>query len=707
MHTAGIIVVVRRGTLFPSIFSFPLTCTCSPRSPPSLHQTFQGCETVKISPPYTFYYTLTPNGTGTTWRGGLKVNANAVQGGWAGFGWGLAMIGSDSVIVSKCSNCTSGAAVNGYRLTDYNEDTKVPGSFPIYDADAAVASDGSLVAMFTANLPASSPEKLTSGPFYYITAIGPVGPDDSIKSHAVGKLPYGSQTTTLKSAPVAAANTSTTTHVGGASPPPLPAPTPPPTVMESEGAQGESDDTSAVVSSPPLPPPSSPPPVPAAAALVAATNTSAPTPTTPAGTPSSTECALSIGSPGTLHSFSACKTLGGYLDVHWQTPPTTDANGNITMNFGIQSTVPDGQYISLGFPSTPGVMVGGTAMVLTPCAVTSCPTGAALKDYYLGGETPATVTQPGHLAFSNVNAAAGAGGTAAAGVFTVSLPASALQSNQQLPVIFARGPMSTTGDLREHTSKASTSLDVSQTSSSTLAGTPGASPDPSTEDTSNDVNQEEENAHAWLMTIGWTLILMGAVIARSFRNYSRSWWFQVHRAVQVTGLVLVLVAFIIIFVSLDGAKSDYDLHFNLGVAAFVLGMVQLHALFFRPALDSTWRRPWALCHHWIGRSAVLVAVANIYEGIKIQGIGPWAVISYSIVFGCIVGVGAFKEGFDYLSLPPPKLVQKEFANEDIEREALRAAGGGQHLRPRGAGASAGERRAEDSAATSVAGGDVV
>ena len=41
--------------------------------------------------------------------------------------------------------------------------------------------------------------------------------------------------------------------------------------------------------------------------------------------------------------------------------------------------------------------------------------------------------------------------------------------------------------------------------------------------------------------------------------------------------------------------------------------LQLSALLLRPHHDSRWRRPWNLFHHWVGRAAVLVAVANVYE----------------------------------------------------------------------------------------------
>lgn len=51
------------------------------------------------------------------------------------------------------------------------------------------------------------------------------------------------------------------------------------------------------------------------------------------------------------------------------------------------------------------------------------------------------------------------------------------------------------------------------------------------------------------------------------------------------------------------------------MAATALALAQLSALLLRPLADSRWRRPWALAHHWVGRSAVALGAANIYYGI--------------------------------------------------------------------------------------------
>jgi hypothetical protein len=610
----------------------PNTCQLAVGDAPL--ETFEDCSTITtLDPPipYTFYYTLTPSatGSGTTWRGGLKIKVDDATGGaWGGFGFGPRMLGTDTVILRKCNvgpDCPNGARIYGYKLTDYDPATKIPGSFQIQDSAAAVDSeDGSLLATYTVELPRSI-EELTNVPFQHIAAVGPVASDGSLRAHVGAAFPYDVVTTTLKSsssipaATIGEINNNNNLDAAEASAPTLVITAP------------SSDSLK-----PPLP-----------------------------------TCSLTGGS--VLPSFSICAILGAnVLTIHWNplsldtlSRPVSGNGRNITIKFGLSGTIKDDEWLALGFPETPGQMVGSTAQVLISCAPESSPElcsseniqqGVVLKDFFLGGKSSRAVVPPGQLALSNVEARNDGSGNAQ-GNFTVSLPAASV-NNGQLNILYAKGTLNpTSGLLQQHTIRGAASLDLAS----------GAST--STTDTSAEAKKD---AHAWLMAIGWTVILSGAVVARSFRSLGPI-WFRIHRAMQVFGLICVLTAFILIFSALGGNKTTYTLHFNLGVAATTLGLAQLSALLFRPHLDSRYRRAWALGHHWIGRSAILLAVANIYYGIiNVKQVGSWAVISYSIVFGLILGVGILKESIDYLRLPPPALVKAQFANVDQEREAATA-----------------------------------
>jgi hypothetical protein len=377
-----------------------------------------------------------------------------------------------------------------------------------------------------------------------------------------------------------------------------------------------------------------------------------------------------------LANFSSCATLGGnVLNVYWNalpsssfsTPSTSTTSNNITIKFGISSLISENEWLALGFPSTPGQMIGSTAQVLISCVSGSSPAicspenikqGAVLKDYFLGDKNSRAVAPPGRLVFNDIEAQSDGTGNAY-GRFKVSLPADLIR-NGQLNVLYARGRCdSTTGLLQQHDTRAAANLDLASGASS-----------------NNEIDSSSEakkNAHAWLMVVGWTLLLIGALIARSFKSFLGPVWFQLHRGLQVFGLIIVLIAFILIFSALGGNKTIYTLHFNLGVAATTLGLAQLSALLYRPHLDSPYRRAWSLIHHWIGRSAVLLSIANTYYGmINVKKVGSWAVISYSVVFGLLLGFGIVKESIDYLRLPPSALMTAQFANLDQEREVTNA-----------------------------------
>jgi len=595
-------------------------------------ETFEECSSITtLDPPvpYTFYYNLTPSATGpgTTWRGGLKIQVDSVAGGaWGGFGFGSSMLGTDAVILQKCEvgpDCPNGARIDGYNLADYDPATKIPGSFEIRDSAAADPEDGSLVGTFTAEVPGSI-EDLTSNAFRHIAAVGPVASDGSLRAHVGAAFPYDVVTTNLKSSSITATTTGT-------------------------------------VNNPP------------SAAEALATTPATTAPATDTAIPPLPTCSLTGGS--VLSSFLICATLGAnVLTVHWNPlPPETfsppesggGGSGNITIKFGLTGTIRDNEYVALAFAASPGQMIDSTAHFLISCNPRSSPEicspediqqGVASKDYFLAGKSSSAVHSPGQLDFSDVEARNDGSGNVQ-GNFTVSLPA-AFVSNGQLEVLYAKGTVNpTTGTLQQHSTRGAASLDLVS----------GAST--STTDTSVEAKKD---AHGWLMVIGWTVILSGAVVARNFKSLGPI-WFQIHRGMQVLGLICVLVAFILIFSALDGTRTTYTLHFNLGVAATALGLAQLSALLFRPHPDSRYRRAWALGHHWIGRSAILLAVANIYYGIiNVKQVGSWAVISYSIVFGLILGVGILKESIDYLKLPPPALMKAQFANVDQEREAATA-----------------------------------
>ncbi|KAI8866294.1 hypothetical protein GQ42DRAFT_77198 [Ramicandelaber brevisporus] len=176
------------------------------------------------------------------------------------------------------------------------------------------------------------------------------------------------------------------------------------------------------------------------------------------------------------------------------------------------------------------------------------------------------------------------------------------------------------------------------------------------------------NAHAWLMFIGWgvlvPLAIFSARFARPFDTKLR--WFQVHRAANTLGLLCILAGFAVIVYywqsSYQGAVAHFSNdHGQLGLAVVILGVLQPLNAFFRPhreqhrnGLDGLpgtkgreyrfWNKPWTIrraweyLHHYVGRAAMIGAIINLFWGLWYKGIMPgdmW----HSALVGWVAAVG--------------------------------------------------------------------
>lgn len=77
------------------------------------------------------------------------------------------------------------------------------------------------------------------------------------------------------------------------------------------------------------------------------------------------------------------------------------------------------------------------------------------------------------------------------------------------------------------------------------------------------------------------------------------------------------------------------------------------ALVFRPDKDHKWRGAWNMYHHWVGRAATALAIAEIFIGLKYSSQAPVYSIGAAIVIGALFLFGAGKEVFDKCLRAPP------------------------------------------------------
>ena len=87
------------------------------------------------------------------------------------------------------------------------------------------------------------------------------------------------------------------------------------------------------------------------------------------------------------------------------------------------------------------------------------------------------------------------------------------------------------------------------------------------------------------MLLSWGFLLPSGVIAAHFLRHRGPVWFKIHRAVQVTGLVLATIGWAIALARFDVFGRGFNpssLHGGLGMTVMVLGLLQPINAFFRP-----------------------------------------------------------------------------------------------------------------------------
>lgn len=156
--------------------------------------------------------------------------------------------------------------------------------------------------------------------------------------------------------------------------------------------------------------------------------------------------------------------------------------------------------------------------------------------------------------------------------------------------------------------------------------------------------------HVMCMYISWGFLLpAGALIAMCFRNAFKdgTMWFQLHVVFQMTGMVLMVVGTIVIFMY---TSLHFDgVHKILGLVAFIIGILQVLNAFFRPKhsgdedeTKSTSRYLWELFHKNGGRLVIVLAWVNVFLGIRLleslHGASPTLGGALAAVQGTIIAI---------------------------------------------------------------------
>jgi hypothetical protein len=374
--------------------------------------------------------------------------------------------------------------------------------------------------------------------------------------------------------------------------------------------------------------------------------TPAPAPVGESSSMANINCKITTGSKSSL--YNACILLDGVgenFNMAWNLDPSA-AESSYELSMGFNAT--SNGWVSIAFPKTAGQMIGSFAMILKTCA--SCPSGAEISEYSLEGQTVNGVKSGNTLNSTDLEAAFNGGELS--GKFKIRVPMGnagsqpgrrrslfALDSApSNFPLIFAAGDLSSSGNLQQHSTFGSSSLDISiaLVSKANITDSSGLSAPVVVGST----NSAARTAHMWLMTIGFgVLIPIGILIKSCFKS-----GFNLHRAIQTIGFLLGVAGIICGFIAGGGWSSQHAVHRNIGMAIIVLCSLQVFALVWRPKLDANSRRPWAFAHRWLGRIVAVLAISNIYYGmIYVAVLGTWAWATYTAIVGVILMVALGKE----------------------------------------------------------------
>eukprot|EP00887_Chlorella_sp_A99_P003739 scaffold7.g3739.t1 len=513
-----------------------------------------------------FYYTLLANGT---LRGAIVATTpGAATAHYAGLGFGRRMIGANVFVATPqyadgyVFTSTSTARANAGR-----------GAWKLSDVAFGQNSNSELVGAFTATgmSPGAQPCIFAIGPFSGGKLMDHTGADGNYGNCQLDLVVSPASSASGSGAPgspTPSASSSGTSPAASASPA---SPAPESTTAEDEDEGKGKGKASAAASPAPT----------ASAAAAPATAGNASGSASAAGSSGSNAACVSTAN-GVTSRYSACMLVAGIGQSYyamWNITPSASNPALSTLTMALNTSDTTG-YVAVAWPAQAGTMTGASAMVLSSGGTSGTP---SMTQYYLGGTHQRNVNPGGALTVSAPTASVGGGWLTGSFQMQIATPPSAAGGRRLLRrllaayldtpadqnLLWAAGPVASDGSPQEHDSYGDSNVNLLAAASGAGGGLVAG--DISTGGSKGDL----ENAHAWMATIGWGILIPAGVVAARFK--------------ATLGFVVGAVGVGLGFGASDGWETEYTVHRDLGVTVTVLGVLQLTALAFRPKLDSAAR----------------------------------------------------------------------------------------------------------------------
>ena len=127
-------------------------------------------------------------------------------------------------------------------------------------------------------------------------------------------------------------------------------------------------------------------------------------------------------------------------------------------------------------------------------------------------------------------------------------------------------------------------------------------------------------------------------------------WFQLHRAIQLIGLILALAGFILAVREFDVAGTDTPIgrHRVIGITVMAVGLFQPLNAFLRPhapeagAPKGAIRAGWEILHKGIGYIITVTALYNVFLGMeenrKFGDHSRWYIVTLGVYLGVLLAL---------------------------------------------------------------------
>ncbi|XP_077189110.1 ferric-chelate reductase 1-like isoform X2 [Paroedura picta] len=159
-------------------------------------------------------------------------------------------------------------------------------------------------------------------------------------------------------------------------------------------------------------------------------------------------------------------------------------------------------------------------------------------------------------------------------------------------------------------------------------------------------------AHGTLMFVAWmTTVNIGVIVARFFKPvwshslwFGEEIWFQVHRMLMMTTVLLTSISFVLPFVYRGGWSQQASFHPYLGCTVMALALIQPLMAAFRPPPQAPRRQFFNWLHWSTGTTARILAVVTMFLGMDLPALNlpnPWDIYA-------MIGFVAWHVGLDVL-----------------------------------------------------------